>query len=137
MTTKPSKLVDQLSLADGIPETPPAQPYPRPRPRTQKTLGLLDALSPLTPLQDDGTPTAAGSLVNVGSGIPDDESDTEERAAAKSSPIKAGKRVTSAVCDFNTLTYFSMLTVINRELLLFAQHPKPAQASLYTNQFLR
>ncbi|KJA17561.1 hypothetical protein HYPSUDRAFT_206151 [Hypholoma sublateritium FD-334 SS-4] len=44
------------------------------------------------------------------SGIPEDESDTEEYAAAKSSPIKAGKRVTSAVCDSNSLTYFLMLT---------------------------
>ncbi len=56
------------------------------RPRTQKTLGLLDALSPLTPLQDDRTPTAAGSLVNVGSGIPDDESGHRRTCRRKIQP---------------------------------------------------
>lgn len=105
--TRLSKPANKSSPADDIPETPHAQPRPRPRPRTQN--GLPETLSPLTPLQDDETPTA-GSSVNVNSGIPEDESDTEEYAAAKSSPIKAGKRVTSAVCDSNSLTYFLMLT---------------------------
>lgn len=108
--TRLSKPANKLSLADDIPETPHAQPRPRPRPRPCTQNGLLETLSPLTPLQDDETPTTAGSSVNVNSGIPEDESDTEEYAAAKSSPIKAGKRVTSAVCDSNSLTYFLMLT---------------------------
>ena len=43
------------------------------------------------------------SPLKEGGGIPDNECDSEEHAAAKSSPVKAGKRVTSNVSHIRNL----------------------------------
>lgn len=97
----------KISAVADIPETPgaPAQPRPcpRPRPRSQASKALLSSQdqppeTPLAPSTRRADDALQATPVNVATGVlSDDESDTEEYAAAKSSPIKAGKRITSNV----------------------------------------
>lgn len=79
------------------------QDRPRPRPRPVKAAQPLE-VEPETPAPASREhPTTyevivspQASPVNYG-GIPEDETDAEEQAAARSSPVKAGRRVTSSV----------------------------------------
>lgn len=80
------------------------RPCPCPRPVQKVALASWD-LAPETPLAPTARQHVAAlqnhaTPVNLGGGIPEDESDTEEYAAAKSSPIKAGQRITSNVSHF-------------------------------------
>lgn len=90
-----------------VPETPlPQQPggthsyQSRPKP-SQEQVSHAPTISEALQVYDDES--LHHSPLKEGSGIPDDECDYEEHAAAKSSPVKAGKRVTSNVSTFTFL----------------------------------
>ncbi|KAF9473085.1 hypothetical protein BDN70DRAFT_900037 [Pholiota conissans] len=83
------------------PETPlsqPGRPRPRPRPRRPNIPEVQAPDARFLSVDGEDFCNDEGlehSPVKIGGGIPDDECDLEEYEAAKSSPVKAGKRVTS------------------------------------------
>lgn len=118
-------MTDEADKATDIPEIQvKAQPRPRPcprprsRPQVSKDLPSSQDNLPETPLAPTTCQVAASDALqstplNVGGGIPsDDESDAEEYAAVKSSPIKGGAHITSNVSstlssNFLILTFFN------------------------------
>lgn len=95
-----------VKFSTGVLENP--QPQADARPRHVSTVSLASqAEVPETPLAPTARRLAVAAPqatpVNVGTGIPDDESDTEEHTAAKSSPIKAGIRITSNVSHYSSV----------------------------------